>query len=344
MPAKRPRQEGGSERAGGEDVRSEPSRNTSEYTMHQTAHAARRMQERELLRRELQACLKHDRRPQLSASNRWTFRHGDLTLITDSTKKLAITAYRGPPWRPLNLLPADESPFDLHRSALLRPPETPRSPNVSTPREDTSEQGSQRGSRSPRSRSRSVSVSRESGGKDAFVGADTRLAPLHEEREFVPSSRGDLVEVVKCRARVVHDIALRGGARRAGALWGCPDCDAVDNLAWTRCLGCGAQFPEQAVEAAKADARAVLEQPFDLAKAHVANPHRLGTMAGYVGGRVAAVTQEQASHPAAFADDLKQLLPPPPSRDECPRPDRRLLSISLDGGPSRHGSTAGLAS
>ena len=84
----------------------------------------------------------------------------------------------------------------------------------------------------------------------------------------------------------------------------------------------------EAIAEVKRDAKATLEQPYDLATAAEANPHRLGTMAGYVGGRIATVAEEQASHPAAF-EELRPLLPPPPAREECRLPNREWQRIAL---------------
>ena len=309
MPAKRARAGTGS----AEDA-SEHSRNTSDYTMHQTVHATDRMRERELLRRELQACLKHDTRPRLTGSDRWRFEWDGLTLITDASKKLAITAFRGPSSRPRYVLAESEAPFDLFHSVLLAPPETPRSPSVSTPRD------------SSRSRSRSVSASRQDGQSANFVGFERGLAVLPTVREYAASAPDDMIEAIKGKARVVNDIALRGGARNIGVLWDCKDCGSKDNVAWMHCLGCKAAFPEEAIAKVKHDAKATLEQPYDLATATEANPHRLGTMAGYVGGRIATVREDLACHPAAF-EELKPLLPAPPSRDKCKLPNQQWKRI-----------------
>ena len=108
----------------------------------------------------------------------------------------------------------------------------------------------------------------------------------------------------------------------------CADCDAMDNILWYRCLGCGAHCPSAAVALAKEDARRVLSQAQTLGVAEKDNPFRAGVLGGYALGRYKAVAEDGgAQHPAAFADVA--LMPPPPPRDKCSLPDSRLLGITF---------------
>ena len=276
---------------------SESSMGTSQYSLHSTFHSRARAEQHRLLRSQLQAALKHGV-AQRMPGNRWCFEHEGITLITDADQRRAVTAFRGrrsrhasevdwdaPPAGGEELLPGG-GPFEIYAEIDSAYPPTPRSPVVSTPRERSAS----------RSVSRSVSRSRDGreggsggggggggGGGQRQVGTAPGLGTI---REYGIADDGDdIVQKVKDKARLANDVALASGARHAGVLWACDACGSRDNLAFSECFGCSAPFPSAKLDDAKRRAKAVLEQPHDLAAAHQANPHRLGTMGGYCLGR-----------------------------------------------------------
>ena len=321
------------------------SQRTSQVSMQSTFHSRERARERSILRIELQKCIKSGTKV-ATGSDRWEFQYEGITLITDLHKRIAITAFRGPPNRPdfmvggptrhaplpvgggVTLLPLGwmESPFDLEEDPFQPPPPTPRSA-MSTPRDDDDDdRGSFRDSRS-RSRSRSVSVARDAG----TVGYNPYLAGSSTGaiQEYGASDPSDVLELIKAKARVVNDHALACGLRSHGVLWACDACGQPDNVAFSCCISCASPFPKDKIELAKASAQRVLNKPEDLATAAKANPLRLGTLAGYAVARYKAVKEEDEplAHPAAFAE--VEEMPPPPDRSLCSLPDLGMLGIEM---------------
>ena len=295
---------------------------TSDFSYHSTAHSRQRAEERELLRRQLQACIKHGRCT-LEGANKFRFVHDGITLITDQSKKIGITAFRGSSSGGGELhLMYGQWPFDLERPAHEPPPETPRSPYSSSGRDSRSG-----------SRSRSASVSRDQASSSSFVGSSlvTSGGPgLGTIREYQRASDEDQLEQIKRKARLVNDVALSGGARDAGVLWVCDSCGSRDNVAWNRCINCAQKFPEECAERAKKSARMVLDEPHTLGKAAEGNEYRGGVIAGYAYGRIRAVAEEgDRPHPAAFAREHVALMPPRPAQEECSLPDERVLAIKV---------------
>lgn len=72
------------------------SRNTSEYTVHQTDHLKQRKQERNVTTRELQAARKHGAKSTTTGGN-IAHDHSGLRYVTDETGKVGVTSFhRGP--------------------------------------------------------------------------------------------------------------------------------------------------------------------------------------------------------------------------------------------------------
>ena len=325
------------------------SKHTSAYTMNWTFHAQDRAKQREILRRDLQKCVKYGWDSAVrTRDGRWQFFFNGITLITDSTGRKAITAVRGTTnphsggggggqvkLVPSPLVSVDEvmsGGFDLDERQDLLPPPTPRS-ELSSPRNSVS-------------RSRSMSMSRDGyEGRGGYGGgassSSSALVPIREQIDISDNSRGgapreygqddpsDVIATIRARSRVINDVASGGGRRVKGLLWTCPECEQADNVAWLKCISCGANYPEAEIRQQKATTRQVLDKPEDLATAERQNPHRLGTMAGYACGRYKAVVEDlaQTSHPAAF--EAVALMPPPPPKEQCSLPDQRMLGLQI---------------
>ena len=71
---------------------SQTSRATSQMTLVETGHLKQREGERAIVRRELQACLKHGR-ARRTGKLRWEVEYQGITLVTNDDKKIGVTAY-----------------------------------------------------------------------------------------------------------------------------------------------------------------------------------------------------------------------------------------------------------
>ena len=77
-----------------------PSVATTAVSLESTMHSRQRVEERQLLKRQLQAAVKHaahmrtPARPGRNGRPTWKITHEGVTFITDETMKVAITAYR----------------------------------------------------------------------------------------------------------------------------------------------------------------------------------------------------------------------------------------------------------
>ena len=348
-----------------DDAASQGSRPTSDYSLQSTAHSRKRAEEREILRRELQSCLKHGEIERLgpdkvrtpgqlarcpaparpsdadcrralimrpSAQFKIYDAREDLTLITNGSKNLAITAFRGRTHGgPRGFLVSEGEPLDLTVDARDPAPPTPQSPLL-TPR-------SPRDSSYSRSRDGSL-------GRDNSLGRDSSLsrsasqirrdepavghgAGLGAIREFVRDDcDGDVVPALKARARVVNNFALSAGVRDAGLLWKCDRCGTPDIVAWMPCFTCHARFSKKHAAAATEGARRMLNAPHDVAAAAAANPVKLGVMGGYALGRYKACKEQLERHPPAF--DEVEMARAPPRQENCSLPDRGLLRITTE--------------
>ena len=235
-----------------DDGRSEHSLPPSECSYYSTAHSRARTAQRAIVRADIKEAIAHGER-RAGGGGRYTYQYAGLTVITDLTSRYVITAFRGPPSKPVYLLDeADGSWFDLESAYAEDAPPTP-SARGSTPRSQS------------RGRSESTSLS--------AVATAPGLGTIREWRRM---DEGDMLETWKLKARLANDFALE--ARATGLYWVCADCDAMDNILWYRCLGCGAHCPAAAVALAKEDARRVLSQAQTLGVAEKDNPFRAGVL------------------------------------------------------------------
>ena len=171
---------------------SQTSRATSQMTLVETGHLKQREGERAIVRRELQACLKHGR-VRRTGGDKWEVEYNGLTLVTNDNRKIGVTAYwtgggRRPNWAEKMEVKKQEDeqlllqgstsvffPFDLTEDRLPPLPESPRG----TPRSELgsisqasprSEPESPRSAAPSRSASREPSHSRGSGGGGSRSG------------------------------------------------------------------------------------------------------------------------------------------------------------------------------